>query len=854
MFGTHSRAPVRITLLYVAFAALWFGVSDLLYFSQTNFPPQLLSVQLVRNLAYVSISTAALYLVLRREFQSRAAAEAQLINILDTAADAIITINDQQQIQLFNQAAEQLFGYQTAEIIGQPIDCLIPNETQSVHRQHIEQFALAPDVRRVMHDRREVIGRRRDGSRFTAEAGISKLDRLGRRSFTVIIRDVTQRQAAETALRASESRLRVLVEQLPAVLWITDTDLRFTFAAGAGLTALKIQPEQAVGQRIEAFSPPDDPGLAEVVAMHRRALQGESVNYESDRRGRVFQNHVEPFRAEDNRISGCLGLALDITDLKRVEAALLDSEARYRSIIDAMEEGVVFQDAAGHILTCNASAERILGLSLDQLAGRTSLDPRWHTLHEDGMPFPGSDHPAMVTLRTGQPQSNVVMGVGKPDGTLTWITISAQPLFHAGDDRPYAVVVTFGDITERKRAEQALQLAETRYRNALEQRVAERTRELAALLDIARNFAATLDIKPLLRFMLSGLKAVVDYSTALTFVVMDDQTALYDVQIEAGDRVPEVLPIIHAAQFEAILNAGSAPLLVPEVTADSSAAQLCWQTVATCLGETAQSLRAWLWVPVLVKGRLIGGLSLAQREAQAFNAHHLELANTIVSLATISIENARLYEQAQDLAALQERQRLARELHDAVTQQLFSASLIAEVLPQLYEGNPAEGREYLEDIRRLTRGALAEMRALLLELRPTALTESSLADLLRQLADAFSGRLDRPITIELADQVSPPTDVKVALYRIAQEALNNAAKHAKAQHVLLHVSGDAHTITLRLSDDGRGFDPAVVASDRFGLNIMRERAQAIGAQLSIESEIGRGTTVNVIWTDPTNPR
>jgi PAS domain S-box-containing protein len=851
---TRSRAPVRITLLYVAFAALWFGVSDLLYFSQTNFPPQLLSVQLVRNLAYVSISTAALYLVLRREFQSRTAAQAQLINILDTAADAIITIDDQQQIQLFNQAAEQLFGYRAAEIIGQPIDCLLPIEARELHRQHIAQFALAPNLSRPMSHQREVIGQRRDGSRFTAEAGISKLDRPGRRSFTVIIRDVTQRQAAETALRASEAQLRVLVEQLPAVLWITDADMRFTFAAGAGLTALKIQPEQAVGQRIEAFSPPDDPGLAEVVTMHQRALQGESVNYESQRRGRVFQNHVEPFRAEGNRISGCLGLALDITDQKRAEAALQESEARYRSIIEAMNEGVVFQDAAGRIQACNPSAERILGLPADQLLGRTSQDTRWQAIREDGSAFPGEEHPATITLQTGQPLTNVVMGLGKPDRSLMWISINAQPLLRAGETTPHAVVVTFADITARKQAEQALQLAETRYRSALEQRVAERTRELAALLDIARNFAATLDIKPLLRFMLSGLKAVVDYSTALTFVVMDDQTALYDVQIEAGDRAPEVLPVIQAAQFEAILNAGRAPLLVPDVTADSSAAQLYRQTVATCLGETAQSLRAWLWVPVLVKGRLIGGLSLAQREAQAFNGHHLELANTIVSLATISIENAQLYAQAQDLATMQERQRLARELHDAVTQQLFSASLIAEVLPQLYEGNPAEGREYLEDIRRLTRGALAEMRALLLELRPTALTESSLADLLRQLADAFTGRLGRPIAIELADQVSPPTDVKVALYRIAQEALNNAAKHAKAQHVLLHLSGDAYTIALRLSDDGRGFDPAVVASDRFGLNIMRERAQAIGAQLAIESGIGRGTSVNVIWTDPTNPR
>ncbi len=141
-----------------------------------------------------------------------------------------------------------------------------------------------------------------------------------------------------------------------------------------------------------------------------------------------------------------------------------DSETRYRSVIAAMAEGVVIQGPDQGIVTCNPGAERILGLSADQMAGRTSLDPRWHAIHEDGSPFPGETHPAAVTLRTGQPQSNVVMGVHRPDGSLVWISINSQPLIHSGETRPHAVVTSFIDITEHVLAEQALRQSEDRLR------------------------------------------------------------------------------------------------------------------------------------------------------------------------------------------------------------------------------------------------------------------------------------------------------------------------------------------------------------------------------------------------------
>jgi PAS domain S-box-containing protein len=125
-----------------------------------------------------------------------------------------------------------------------------------------------------------------------------------------------------------------------------------------------------------------------------------------------------------------------------------------------MQEGIVLIDAAGRMRTCNASAERILGLSADQIMGRTSLDPRWAALHEDGTPFPDGTNPVMVTLRTGRPCSNVIMGVHKSDGTLTWISINSQALYEADGTTPAGLVASFTDISDRKATEEALQNAQ----------------------------------------------------------------------------------------------------------------------------------------------------------------------------------------------------------------------------------------------------------------------------------------------------------------------------------------------------------------------------------------------------------
>jgi signal transduction histidine kinase len=266
---------------------------------------------------------------------------------------------------------------------------------------------------------------------------------------------------------------------------------------------------------------------------------------------------------------------------------------------------------------------------------------------------------------------------------------------------------------------------------------------------------------------------------------------------------------------------------------------------------------ASLTVPLTIEDDLFGAVTLYYEKRREFSDEEVDLVVSFADQAALAVENARLRDEVKKAAVTAERNRLASDLHDAVTQTLFSSSLIADVLPRIWEANPEEGRRRLEELRQLTRGALAEMRTLLLELRPAALVDAELSDLLHQLADSITGRARVPVSVEIEGaaeslfreegQRKLPVDVKVALYRIAQESLNNVAKHADATQATLSLQFMPDRVNLHIRDDGSGFDMESVPPESLGLGIMRERAEAIGAALTIESQVGRGTEIRVEW-------
>ncbi len=298
------------------------------------------------------------------------------------------------------------------------------------------------------------------------------------------------------------------------------------------------------------------------------------------------------------------------------------------------------------------------------------------------------------------------------------------------------------------------------------------------------------------------------------------------------------------------------PAVLARSLADPQGAGIddAWAPDALSTGRTTRSrrptYRGLLVTPIQRKEGLYGYLVAFYAAPQSFCQDDFELGRRVAGQMTLALENARLRDQAERVAVANERNRLARELHDAVTQTLFSTSIVAEALPRVWEREPAEGQRALEDLRLWTRGALAEMRTLLMELRPAALLDRPLGDLIRLLGEAAATRLLIPVSCEIATEVEPPAQVRLALYRTVQEALNNVGKHARASHIsiLYGVQGDG--VQLCVVDDGCGFEAGAATHGRMGLGIMRERAEHIGATLSIRSTPGAGTEVSFEWAPP----
>lgn len=383
----------------------------------------------------------------------------------------------------------------------------------------------------------------------------------------------------------------------------------------------------------------------------------------------------------------------------------------------------------------------------------------------------------------------------------------------------------------------------------LEQKVEERTEgerrraeQLRAVNEVGRRISSILDLDQLLSYVVQSLQETFSYYN-VGIILIDRNSGALVLKASAGayEGGPDIGP--DAMETRGIVStvAGSGePVLSNDLVNDPIYGHI------EAMGDT----RAEMAVPIIVGGKTVGVLDIEANQVEAFDELDLFTAQTLADQLAIAIENARLYEQAHDMATMEERQRLARDLHDAVTQTLFSASLIAEVLPRLWEKDPEEGKKRLEELRRSTRGALAEMRILLLELRPAALTEVSLADLLRQMTDAMTGRSGIPVGLTVEGQGTLPADVQIVFYRIAQEALNNIQKHAEATVVSVELSYRTDSVELRITDNGIGFDPGGVSAEHLGLNIIYERAESVNAVCTITSETGRGTQVIVKWQIP----
>jgi len=640
---------------------------------------------------------------------------------------------------------------------------------------------------------------------------------LGGDQIAFLLRDVSAQRQAEAALRACSSQQNELLESMPDGFFILDAQHIVTYFNRAAEQLLGRRRDEVLGRPIfETF-----PELIGTIfedkyweALRARRLIAFDARFDVAPYANWYDVRLFP---RDGEIAVYFQV---ITERKRAEEALHYSEERLRVSqelsLDAFTLLESVRDDEGEVVDfrwtfANPAAGSILKHPPEDLIGQRLLDV-----------LPGNATNSELfrryvrVVQTGEPHDIEIPY--QSEGIDGWFRNMCVRL---GD----GVAVSFSDITPRKRTEIQLRQLE----------------EISAALSAALTPAEVTDV-----IIRRGLEAVGAMAGSVLLLVEGD------------------------AELEMVHSVGYAPSTVqnwrrfpvdaatsPLGRAVQTHAPVFLQNVAefeqefpALLPQRELAFGAWVALPLEVDDRVFGGIGLSFPQPRRFDADDRRFMLALAHHCAQALERARLTERARESATILERQRLARDLHDAVSQVLFASTTVAEAIQRQAQREPDKAFERLEQVVLLNRAAMAEMRSLLFELRPEVIDKTPLPVLLGQLIDAARGR--RHIEVELIcprREITLPPPVHNAFYRIAQEAINNVLKHSHAEKLSVRFAQEEPWAELALADDGRGFE---MGQSRGGLGLgnMRERAEGVGAALEIESAPGAGTRVTLRWRAP----
>lgn len=442
----------------------------------------------------------------------------------------------------------------------------------------------------------------------------------------------------------------------------------------------------------------------------------------------------------------------------------------------------------------------------------------------------------LLALGTLIPTVIVSIGVRRISQPIAELIRAAQEM--AGGHFGRRITAHTGDEIEELASQFNLMAAQLQESYAsLERKVADRTRELATLNTVAAQASQSLELDEVLGCTLDEVLAAVRFDTGQAFRLDPESQRLLPIVQRGLWQVPEngagCLPLDCSLAGRAVARQEPVVSLAAEAPGGEMDDLAMREQVAVLVS-----------VPLIAQGRSVGVLNLGSRCPQPIQPEELTLLSAIGRQIGVAVENAHLYEQAQQLAVVKERNRLARDLHDSVTQALYGISLYAEAATrQLGLGEAPTVADHLFEIRATAQESLREMRLLIFELRPPMLRSEGLAAALQARLEAVEARVGIQTRLQVEGEESLSPQVEDGLYRIGQEALNNALKHARASSVVVRLCRGPRNVVLEVVDDGVGFEPA--APSGFGLRGMEERAARLRGTLTIDSAPGRGTRVRV---------
>lgn len=632
----------------------------------------------------------------------------------------------------------------------------------------------------------------------------------------------------------SEARFRAMFESAGIGIALVGLDRRPIEANAAMIEMTGYSPEEFFKMSGADLSYPGDAeiGIPEL----RAVLEGTLNTYQIEKRyirksGQIFWVRLtnSVVRSADGTPQYFVTIVEDINEQKRAQEELHKSQARFQAIFNDSAVGMGVMGLDRRIIDANPAICRMYGMTRDEMIGMSAAEVTY-----------ADDNPQSTQLLdeliSGQRDSyEIDRRYIRRNGEVFWAHVTMSSV-RGLDGKPLYLVGMVIDIDEQKKMQERIRESEARF-----QAIFDNVAVGVAVMTLQRQpVAINAQTEKITGYSLNDLAGV----NPVMLVIPEDRNMDVEMfkDLVEGKRNSYVMERRYRHRDGHIFWARINYSLVRDRNGNPD-------YLVGIIEDIDDQKRA---SERLAEQEADYLLTLQQRVRE--RTHELEEANQRLQQ---EIEQRRkiereLAEKAADEAVTADRTRLARDLHDAVTQTLFSASLTAEVLPDLWEMDMEEAKRSTEELRQLTRGALAEMRTLLLELRPATLTQTRLSDLIRQLCEAFIGRSRLPITLSIEGDCELPPEVQVAFYRIAQESLNNVFKYARATQVNVNLFVSPSSVHFETCDNGIGFDLSSSKPTSLGLRIMRERAEAIGADFHISSTVGAGTCIEVNWNKNPN--
>jgi PAS domain S-box-containing protein len=633
------------------------------------------------------------------------------------------------------------------------------------------------------------------------------------------VRDITERMQAKEAIQESEGRLRRLIDALPVCIAYVDSEQIYrlnnrTYEEWIGRERSEItgrHVKEVLGEKIYA------------AAQERieAVLSGQTITFEAAMPivgggvRHVMATYAPEFGGQGD-VRGYFVLVTDISERKRAEEAIQKREEQFRKIFDHSNDAIFLIDPVQDaIVDANPRACEMLGYSREELLSLKISD-----IHPNEMPALMAF--AHSVFKRGHGWTDELSCRTK-NGNFLPAEISASTVDIDGQD---CMIALIRDTTERKEAEERIQREAAR---------------ADALAHVAARLNAHLTLDAVLNAVCEETALALEAQAAS--VLLHDE-ARGELCLAATFGLPpeyyEDYTPLPRSLYDRYAEQQGPLIILRDAQAEPSMPN------AELYAEN--NIRTIVAHSLIREGQLVGTLNVYSfDEPRTFDEHELALLRGLVNQAAQAIENAQLRQQAELAAVMEERGRLARELHDSVTQSLYSLTLLAEGYQRSARAGKLERpEESLIELGEIAQQALKEMRLLVHELRPLALQREGLLGALHQRLSAVEKRSGVEARLVAEDVVELPPPVEEALYRIAQEALNNALKHGTASSVTLYFRANDRRVELEVMDDGRGFDLNTI-DEQWGMGLvsMRERAEKLGGTLTVQSAPGEGTTVMV---------